>query len=170
MERGVHKLAFVSKLLLDKEVIHLRQENERLRLQLFWRDHDVRRLNEMMASANQSENGPQCTCNVCAVSGRMDEDEFEQNMGCLFKPWFESCLERFGLVAKNEPASDGKFHECGGWNRVYDVDSHFHHIGRSDWFLWTYGARLWKAKTADDPELAKLRALFKMLSSIDGED
>jgi hypothetical protein len=56
----VHRLALVPKLLLDREVIQLRGENERLRLQLFWRDHNAKKLSKAMAAANQSTRGPQC--------------------------------------------------------------------------------------------------------------
>jgi hypothetical protein len=171
MERGVHKLALVSKLLLDKEVIQLRRENENLRLLLFWKDHNVQRLKEMMASANQSDNGPKCYCNVCAVTGRMGEDASEQRMDCLFKLWFESLLDQCGLIAVYHTNYDqGVKHDCDGWRRVHDVNTHFHHLIRGDWFMWTYGALLWKAKTADDPELAKLHALFQMLEGVIGED
>ena len=171
MERGMHKLALVSKLLLDMEVIQLRQENEKLRLLLFWKNHNVQRLKEMMASANQSENGPQCYCRVCAVTSRMSEDASEQSMDCLFTPWFEALLDKCGLVAVYQTNYErGVKHECDGWRRVHDVDSHYHHLIGGDWFMWTYGARLWKAQTADDPELAKLHALFKMLEGVIGEE
>ena len=46
------------------------------------------------------------------------------------------------------------------------MDAHFHHLTRSDWFTWTYGARLWKSQSADDQELAKLRALFVLLDNV----
>ena len=55
---------------------------------------------------------------------------------------------------------------------VYDtVDAHFHHLTRDNLFAWTYGACLWKCHSADDPELAKLKALFVLLDHfIYGDD
>ena len=47
---------------------------------------------------------------------------------------------------------------------VYDVDAHFHNLTRDDWFLWMFGACLTKAKSVDDPELAKLHTLFVLFS------
>ena len=55
---------------------------------------------------------------------------------------------------------------------MYDtVDAHFHHLTRDNLFAWTYGACLWKCHSADDPELAKLKALFVLLDHfIYGDD
>ncbi len=200
MERGVHRLALVSKLLLDREVIQLRAENERLRLELFWKDHTVEKLREAMVAANQSNMGPKCACMVCAISGRRDpdhdlmepsDDEPAQessddedtmgvsvdeaepggggwNSGCKFKPWFETYISHYGLVALvgTPPDKERATHVAGGGDPVYDMDSHFHHLVNGDWYHWTYGARLWKATNADDPELGKLRALFAALDRV----
>jgi hypothetical protein len=200
MERGVHRLALVSKLLLDREVIQLRAENERLRLELFWRDHNVEQLGKTMAAANQSTKGPRCACLVCAISGRRDPDldqmepsdnepapessDDEDTMGvsvdeaepgcggwdagCKFKPWFEEFIRYYELVDSvgTFPNQEGAYHMAGGDIAVYDVDSHFHHVVRGDWYHWTYGARLWKATNVDDPELGKLRALFTTLDRV----
>jgi hypothetical protein len=46
---------------------------------------------------------------------------------------------------------------------MYDVDAHFVHLMREDWYAWRYGAHLWKAGSAEDPELAKLHALWALL-------
>ena len=48
--------------------------------------------------------------------------------------------------------------------RMYDVDdAHFLHLMREDWYAWMYGASLWKARSAEDPKLAKLHALCELL-------
>jgi hypothetical protein len=71
MNRGVHKLALVSKLLLDKEVIHLRQENEALRLKLFWKEHNRSELSDRMREANQAHKGPGArVCHVLCLAER----------------------------------------------------------------------------------------------------
>jgi hypothetical protein len=64
------------------------------------------------------------------------------------------------------PDQRGEDHESGGEYAVYDVDSHFHHHIRENWYHWSYGSRLWKATSVDDPELGKLRALFAALERI----
>jgi hypothetical protein len=172
MNRGVHKLALVSKLLLDKEVIHLRQENEALRLKLFWKEHNRSELRDRMREANQAHEGPRCTCLSCAVSGRKEDEEETLPWGaaCKFKPWFEELLTQCGLTTETgvqiEQEPIGSHMSVPDGNMVYDVDAHFHHLTRDDWFTWTYGARLWKARSADDPELAKLHALCVRLDSL----
>jgi hypothetical protein len=163
----VHKLAPVSKLLLDKEVIHLRQENEALRLPLFWKEHNRSQLRDRMREANQAREGPRGTCLSCAVSERKEDEEETLRWGaaCKLKPWFEELLTGLttltGVHLGQEPIRSHMSIPDG--NFVYDVDAHFHHLTRHDWFTWTYGARLWKARSADDPELAKLHALCVLL-------
>jgi hypothetical protein len=172
VDKHIHKLALVSKIFLDKEVLHLRQENELLRLQLFWKDHCSSDLKELMCEANQAPKGPKCKCLSCAVSGRKEDDEESLPWGaaCKFKPWFENLLTQCDLTTETgvqigqEPI--GPHMSTGDCNGVYDVDAHFHHLTRSDWFTWTYGARLWKSQSADDQELAKLRALFVLLDNV----
>ena len=46
---------------------------------------------------------------------------------------------------------------------VYDIDAHFVQARVSTWLSCPYGAKIWKATSADDPELAKLARLFEML-------
>jgi hypothetical protein len=160
---------------LDKEVIHLRRENEALRLKLFWKDHNRSHLQKLMCEANQADQGPHCSCWYCAVSGRLDEDQEAVRVDCKFKPWFEELLTQCGLTVETgvqigqEPMGPHMSMDDG--NFVYDVDAHFHHLTRDDWFQWTFGARLNKAKSADDPELAKLHTLFVLLDrAIYGEN
>jgi len=165
-DRSLDRLALVSKIMLDERVVALRQENERLRLQLFWKDHGKSQLEEYMAQANQS--GPNCNCLACAVSGRMDPGNSQTlplGSECMFKPWFEDILVKCdmicvtGVPAEMEPAVQHM--SCG--NFVYDVDADFHHLTRDDWFVWLYGAKLWKAQSVNDPEVLKLKRLFEVL-------
>ena len=174
--KGIHKLALVSKILLDREVLHLRQENERLRLQLFWKDHARSHLQELMREANQAEEGPRCKCWSCAVSGRIEEGAQPGEAACKFKEFFEARMAQCGLTAVTGVRIDqnpvGSHMSMDDGNQVYNnVDAHFHHLTRDDWWVWTYGARLWKCQSADDPELAKLKALFVLLNEfIYGDD
>ena len=90
--KEIPKLALVSKILLDREVLHLRQENERLRLQLFWKNHSWSHLQELMNGANQAEEGPRCNCWSCAASGRIEEGAQPGEAACKLKEFFEAAL------------------------------------------------------------------------------
>jgi hypothetical protein len=178
-EAGAHldRMALISRLLLHPRLLHLRQEfeqlkeeNEALKLTLFWKDHCRSKLQELMVACNL--NGPQCTCLSCAVSGRMDEEQRSMPWGtrCTFKDWFEQELDKHGLTAVTGVHSTDQKPlpspmACDEGNTVYDVDAHFHHLTRDDWFMWQYGAKLWKAQRVTDPELQKLSALFQSLSA-----
>ena len=52
------------------------------------------------------------------------------------------------------------------WDSVFDVDCHFVKLCENGggWFMFTYGAKLWSAKTINDPELKKLEKLFELLN------
>jgi hypothetical protein len=167
MDKGIHKLALVSKLLLDKEVLHLRQENEALRLQLFWKDHNCSQLASLMEEANQASEGPQCACWSCSVKGRKrrNQETLPRGAPCTFKPWFEALLNECGLTMATGDwiGQQLRIGAHMAMNGVYDGDAHFLQVMRDDWYSWTYGARLWKAQSAEDPELAKLHALCERL-------
>jgi hypothetical protein len=165
---AIDKLIIVSKIFADQRVGELITENRKLKLQLFWKDYGTTHLQEAMRFANQKIRGPDCNCLACAVSGRKDEDNGMEAEGfeCLFKPYFEELLVECEIVSTN-----------GGWdsekgfqhisnatgNYVFDEDCHIVRIARDDWFLFTYGARLWKANNVESPELLKLRNLFEKL-------
>lgn len=166
-DRSLDKLALVSKIMLDERVVALRQENERLRLHLFWKDHSVSELKEMMMHANRTE--PKCHCLACGVGGRLYPESrlLPPGSTCTFKPWFENIVAECGMTCvtgvgkEMEPVETHM--SCGVRNWVYDADAHFHHLSRDDWMSWQYGAKLWKAESANDPEVLKLKRLFKAL-------
>lgn len=163
--RSVDRLALISRLLLDERVLELRMENEALRLKLFWKDHNLCELRDLMAMANRA--GPDCSCTSCALTyrKRIEKDRQPRDEPCSFKPWFESILADLDMICiigfwpELKPVFD---HDCTDYH-VYDVDSHFHHNGQANWLFWGYGSKLWKAKTINDPELQKLKRLFERL-------
>ena len=177
---ALEKLLSVSKLFADQRVSELMAENRQLKLSLFWKNYGVERLEKAMSYANRNYKGPDCYCVVCAVSGRKDDlpdDRTPGGIKCIFKPYFDRMVEECGLVVSNAMAESalGIAHECNETgSRVYDEDCHLIPINRSDWLLFTYGARLWKAKSVDDPELQKLRKLLELLEeeayTTDNED
>jgi hypothetical protein len=167
------RMALISQVLLQPRLLQLRNENEELKLKLFWKDHNQSKLKELMIESNQF--GPQCRCIACAVSGKMEDGQTPLHWSavCKFKPWFEDLLAKHGLTAETGVQADQEPTEphmsMDGKNGVYDVDAHFYHPTSSDWVLWAYGAKLWKAKYVHDIELQKLSALFQSLSEV-GDD
>jgi hypothetical protein len=164
---GVEKAVFVCKLLLDQRVIELKNENERLKLQLFWKTYNPTHLKQLMAAGNQCTLGPKCGCMACCVTGRNpgNEEEVANNIpwACTFKPWFEQKITECGMTIGHgtDGVTDGSL--VDDHNPLYDVDCHFNSLARQDWGCWSYGSKLWKAKSVDDPELKKLTTLFKAL-------
>lgn len=156
MSSALDKLALVSKLLLDRQVLALRAENEDLRLQLFWRDHAVDKLNALMGTANQNgANAPHCVCNGCSCGRRLFPDYIflfpapYDERPCEFQPWFERLLTEQGLTVSDT------------------LDAHFMHVQTEfprPWVTWGYGQRLLSAKSVRDAELQKLHALFEVLA------
>jgi hypothetical protein len=162
------RMALISQVLLQPRLLALRKENEELKLKLFWKEHCRSKLQELMEACNQA--GPKCNCLSCAVAGRKDEEQDALPWGaeCKFKLWFEDKLVEHGLTTltgvMETQKQMGPHESCDDGNSVYDVDAHFHHIARDDWFAWMYGAKLWKAARVSDPELQKLSSLFVSLT------
>ena len=162
-----HRFASVAKILTDQLVVELVNENRALKLELFWKNHSITKLQNEMQWANQKEpGGPGCNCLACAVSGRKDEENGIPASGfeCIFKPYFEALLQECGLSV--EPCCEEYCMHISDdtGNTVYNNDSHFVSIGREDWKAFSYGAKLWKEPHSDqDPELRKLVRLFELL-------
>jgi hypothetical protein len=131
------RLALVSKVLCDREAIELRKENERLyqenqvlKLTVFWRDHNISMLNEAM---------------VLVVEYGM------RNM--WIRPILQACGLEVGILGGLLPYSG---------SAQSDLDTHL--VSTSRYTFVAYGTKLWKAKSFDDPELRKLKALFDTLA------
>jgi len=168
---NIDKLVFVSKLLLDQRLIELKQENESLKLELFWRDYKFHKLQHQMKNWNLY-GGPKCKCNACCGQDLAGDYELEdiQERICGFKPAFESFAAVHGLTfGKASHPIDECLDEChthiSGDNClfVYDIDAHIIQIDNGS--RWTYGTKLWKAKSVSDPELKKLVVLFKAIDT-----
>jgi hypothetical protein len=166
---GVERLALVSKILFDVRLLELKRENEALKLKLFWKDHNDKKLNAAMTTANNSHGGPACSCSACAVSRRY-LGESSETKPCTFKPWFEQVLEENGMsIARGLPDVPiwVKGSVVDSPHDVLDDGHHFSNLESQNWFFWKYGSKLWKATSALDPELMKLERLFQTLNSVD---
>ena len=138
MPSQISRLAAVSQVLYDREVLELRGGNERLRqenkrlkqenselnLKLFWKEHGIHELHVAMFRVRRRRD----------FNYIFDDYEW---MG----PLFESC----GLEKNSHNA---------------------HLVCRNDYFITDYGTKLWKAKSVDDPELRKLKSLFDALKDM----
>ena len=147
--RTVDKLALVSKIILDQRVLELRSENEELKLKLFWKDHNKSSLKEAMANGNNyCPSAPKCTCLSCVVSGRIEEEVESEDAGdCRFKPWFEQKLNDCGMTVGHDASLRIDNSLIDAVNGVIDCDCHFVNFARCDWFFFSYGKKLWAAKT-----------------------
>jgi hypothetical protein len=169
MTHQISRLTTVSKLLYDREVLDLRKEVERLKLSLFWKDHNIRCLREKMRDVNRFHpEAPRCRCIACIVGHRNNDLTTSQNPWfCTFKPWWEEKLAECDITFFDGCPASGVLeftsHECNK-DHVLDVDSHFVNMARRDWNCFTYGARLFKAESVNDAELQKLKKLFEILS------
>jgi hypothetical protein len=170
-------LAVASKVLYEREVIELRKEVERLKLSLFWKDYNAKALKKKMNEANHYHaEAPGCNCPVCVLSD--GSDAIDYNFGaCLFKPWFEAKLVECGIETTEDqhpPTAPESFedmdkddgmlvHECDSSNFVRNKDAHLVTLLENDWRFFTYGSRLFRAKSVNNPELKKLARLFEIL-------
>jgi hypothetical protein len=173
---GVERLTLVSKILFDTRLVEIKNENEALKLKLFWKEHNPAALKEAMSFANQVCGGTKCSCTACLVSGRYLRDDVEvleiSSKTCVFRPWFEQVLREHDMsVAYGLPDVpiwvDGTV--VDDHNNVLDDGHHFSNLASQDWFCWTYGSKLWKATSVHDPELTKLVRLFRTLETL-GDD
>jgi len=169
--QGVERLALVAKVLMDTRLLELKRENEALKLQLFWRDHNPSMLRQAMAVANTVEGGPRCACLACIVGGRCADGTrgfapypfahvYNEHcvmsqcdrchLRCQFKPWFEAQIREVDMSV--------------GVDALRDDGHHFSNLGSADWNTFVYGSRLWKASSVADLELGKLSRLFHALT------
>ncbi len=167
MASAADRFASVAKLLSDMRVNELLKENRELKMELFWHKYNYHELRVAMTDANLKFMGPDCKCSECSLARRRDDEEDDDaSSACRFVPYFNGLLAECGLTSQTVPVlfPDGVERPCGGGGHmVLDVDTHLVGIGSSDWGYFTYGSKLWKACSVDDPELRKLVMLFEKL-------
>jgi hypothetical protein len=169
-QRELDRLASVSRVFMDARILTLRRQNEELRLELFWTKYNTKKLRAAMKHANCGWLGsPECHCWKCSLSGRIDKcTAIDNSKPCQFIPWFESHMTACGLTYEGDPGPhEHEHHACEKKGAVCDIDSHFVETTMRGGFLhkFTYGSKLWKAKSVDNPELKKLEMLFRILNS-----
>jgi hypothetical protein len=164
------RLSTVAKILQDQALEELRRENRELRTELYWKDHSLCLLKNLMQYANWKEGGPQCRCGSCAISMRCHDDDNIVGDDCLFDPYFTGLLEKCELTYfKVEKVSgDAYGMSSSGFTQEVSpedmdkIDAHFVVWSNTDWIFFGYGGKLTKAKFGDK-DLLKLHNLFKEL-------
>ena len=169
-------LAMASKVLYERELLALRQENNRLKIELFWSKHNANMVRDAMQCGNTFKpDSPNCRCVICVGIDRATRKKrlpgFD-NAPCRFGSWFEAQLKRFGLTFVHDPCETAErevrdrpeLNELTGF--VLDVDAHFVNIDGPEWAHFTFGKRLWGASNADDPELRKLSDLITYMQTV----
>ena len=160
MSGQISRLATVAHILYDREVLELRQENERLlrenesmrqenerliresqefHLEQFWKSNDPERLRFAMF-CYKSRHPNLASDNV------------------ISDVWVEPMLQNCGLEVQ------GVYNQSTFYvSQQSDLDTHI--VYSSPFTFVAYGTKLCKAKSVDDPEICKLKALFDELSA-----
>ena len=174
--QGVERLSIVSKVLFDSRLLELRRENEELRLEqqrtidavkleqkstidklklkVFWMAHDHLKLQEHLAMANNSDDGPKCCCANCYWNGRFGLDPDKRvlpGVNCTFIPWFENEITDFDMTS-----SVGHYTE---------VTTHF---AINEWGDCDLGRWLLEIETCEHPEHRKVYELFSHFRGLAG--
>jgi hypothetical protein len=139
----IARLTTVAHVLYEREVLELRKENEALKLELFWKKHDIRTLQSNIVALHLHYR-------MQATRPRVGNGQHE------WTTHVEPIIQSYGLEV-------GIVDQEGPIQPQSDLNVHF--VCTRKFFIASYGAKLWKAKSVDDPELRKLKALFGALSS-----
>lgn len=179
------RLMACSKILFDLRLEEVVTENRELRsrvreleMELFWSRHNTGEFRSMVEYAMQLGVFRQCECVNCNVSLDRLHPRFERPWECDNLICVERLASNFGMKTLHLDSDRNirsKDHPAAGDGNVFDgphlEDVHIvsfytvSHMGQ-DQMKWTYGPKLWKAKTTNDPELHKLGQFF---SEIKGE-
>ena len=144
MSGQIARLTTVSHVLFEREILEQKKEIESLKLKLFWKDYSLRNLQ---------------TAIVCEANRRrrlnIPDPTLDMEHWYL---WVGPMIESFGMeAALIDQETDQRA-------LVPPIDINVHFACRERYYVSHYGARLWKAKSVNDPELRKLVALFDALN------
>ncbi len=158
------RLAIVSKVLCDRELFELRRVNEKQRqeieafkLELFWREFDMIKLRRIISHVR---------LHYRTRYHITDETDYIS--------YIKPVLNEFGLEVQitdeRDPVDQGMRSApfCEYCLPRSELDVHF--TCDSVYNITFYGAKLWKAKSVDDPELLKVRALYNDVKSVVNDD
>jgi hypothetical protein len=155
------RLALVSHVFYEREIVELRQKNEELELKLFWKDHCMPKLLDAINTGNSWFKI--CDCRECRLfqrySGRPSDPGHISE--CRFVEWFAGILESHGLTSIGNSAT---WVDCPHIDGTDGSPLNVHFVNATgEWDHILYGTRLTNAKHVNDPELKKLKALIDAL-------
>lgn len=169
------RLASVNKILMDREVIALRKENDRLQksndhllLNLFWIKFCSRNLTCRTQLSNFIHpESPDCNCYLCGIGGRLSETQMTNDVHnpiCTFTPLLKNTFAYLGLVVAEtmDIASIQPLVHEYSWDFV-NIDAHI--VVEEDWTRFAYGSKLFNVTSMDDPSIAKIKSLFEILET-----
>lgn len=178
LSEHLERLGSVTRLFMDQRVLEqrreiekLREENQGLKLQLFWRDHEISALESLMLDLNMSRvSSPQCDCTGCCMAGRFPLPPRKLYAAaeetCTFKAFFEDKLQELGitfLCLHGDSSRILRMEACDPLNGVCSDDYHLINLSGKNWFNFYYGRKLWAARDVHDPEVQKLHRLFQWM-------
>jgi hypothetical protein len=159
--KAVDMLAVASKAFMDKRFLELKNENERLKLERFWKSYGPEQFIKQLSSFHWRSCLFHCGCVSCVEHNRFEPPAphlVDQNMVewtatayanerweyCRYLPWFREFLDDI----------EDDFGEL-------DI-GHIHICGTKHWF-WRYGSKFSNARSVADPNLRTLEAIFDAL-------
>ena len=150
---AVERLALLCKAFMDTPFLELKRENERLKLELFWRTYSAKNLCIQLFKFHSTLNDVYCGCVSCKHHGRFESelDEEVTEWSCEYMPWFEDFLENNEM-----DFSHGRDDE--------DDNVHFNILDNiyGGWY-WQYGRAFTEARSVGGTELQKLEGIFDTL-------
>jgi len=147
---AMSRLALVSKVLCDRELFELRRVNEKQRLELnalkldmFWREYDISKLRRIIS--------------LVRIHYRTRD-----NITDDWTSHIEPIMREFGIVVQitDDNPTRGILEEPFGEYYMPRSELDVHLTCNRYYTITSYGAKLWKARSVDDPELLKLKALY----------
>jgi len=168
----VDKFLCVAKILTDARLQELVDDNRKLKLSLFWKTYDIRKLRDRISNLQQRI---ECKCKSCNFCGK--SREFNGDWECAVTRRFEDIAREHGLTTAEDCDDAGMYvsvfdAELGD---EMDDEAQFFYSGDVhivlqksiiDWVVCGYGEKLNQAKSIEDPELIKLKKLFQALEEM----
>ena len=141
---------------------NLREENRQLKLEAFWAEFNLRKLDEAL---RRRKDRPRCLCTDCKRLNRLEGGYREQDVTtegeCKYIVWVRKLVMDNGMLFSEFRCSDKTIHPpSAGYVYVSNDDTHFA-VSSNTRLGVTYGARLWRAREDGDPELEKLVEMLK---------
>ena len=176
----MERLFTVCKILSDVTVLKLKGENEALKLELFWAEHNIDAFHALIENMNDydDEGDVKCECSWC-MSIWDDEHRHET---CTRAPVTTRIAAKYGLTMRfvgsmrtNLDRARMDWHKFNFKGQEFVAGSQFEDVhiayyqeynGRVN---WVYGPALWKVTSVKSKELLKLRMLFQHLKYCGGD-